>query len=626
MDRSPTSRPPDRQLFAVAIRKLCGPAAGGRTVGIALLGLAATLSAAPSRGLPSEATASRPGGPGDGPTSLALVDVEVITMVSEQVLHGQTVLIHDGRIREMGPKAEIAIPEQARVIDGAGRFLLPGLVDLHVHLDEGLGVRPDFADGPLYLAHGVTTVLNLRGDETHLDWRRRIEEREILAPNLYTSGPFLNEPFVTTPDEVEREVRREVRAGFDVIKFHEVFSPEERRYVTTVGLGQEAYDRMHAVARAEGIPVVGHAPHGLGLSAAVENGQVLAHLNTLVEHYLLPDGSPTFVRMAHLTKWAALSVMFLSLLVLGTAVAGKIRRPAARFPALGWLGSASLGAAGLFLFVWEHIAWAGDDRWIATLWACGLGIVGSTGMLSWRLLRVGHENRMPALAVALLLPSVGLTLSLAFWLPLTWRNTEGRLEALAEDLQAAEVKIITTLLVDSPEWLGGRHPELRYVSSTSGWHDRPPFAPSRTWWTPDLRVSHWRFLEQKLLPILHRAGVPLLLGTDAMGFPLIIPGISVHGELALLHQAGLTPFEALRAATVLPTRFLHQNLEGGTIEPGLQADLLLVDGNPLEDLSYLERPAAVVLQGRWLDGAFLRDQLEALAEESRPERRSLTTG
>jgi hypothetical protein len=534
-------------------------------------------------------------------------------MTSEQILTGQTVLIQGDRIEALGPSDKVEVPEEARVIDGRGRTLLPGLMDLHVHLDEELGVRPDFADGPLYLAHGVTTVLNLRGDEAHLEWRRRIEAGKILAPTLFTSGGFLNEPSFTTPDEVEQEVRRQAEAGYDVVKFHEDYSAEEHRYLTTVGLSREAYDRMIATARDEGIPLVGHAPQNLGLGPVLEMSQSLAHLNALVEHHFIPDGTPEFARFAQLTKWSALIVLGIAVLALGVAAVGRVRvgSGGSRF---SWrLVLVSFCATGLFLATWEHTVWAGNDWLIGVLWACSLMIVGTTSLLARRL-ATGERPR--SLLVGLLLPSIALASSLVYWLPLTWRNSEGRLEVMAEALREADVEIITTLLVDSLDWLHAEHPELRYVSATSGWHDFEPYQYSAPWWRPDLRVGHWRFLERRLVPTLSGAGVPLLLGTDSMGLSMVIPGISVHGELALLREAGLTPFEALRTATVLPARFLGQEREVGSIAPGLRADLLLVDGNPLEDPSCLTRPTAVILRGQWLDSSALDGLLDALAESA----------
>ena len=98
--------------------------------------------------------------------------------------------------------------------------------------------------------------------------------------------------------------------------------------------------------------------------------------------------------------------------------------------------------------------------------------------------------------------------------------------------------------------------------------------------------AYHRFMKT-VVGALHRAGVPLVAGTDAMGFPLIVPGASLHRELQLLTESGLTAYEAIRAATVHPAAFLHKEDEVGSIAVGKRADLLLVDGDPLQDLARL---------------------------------------
>jgi len=120
---------------------------------------------------------------------------------------------------------------------------------------------------------------------------------------------------------------------------------------------------------------------------------------------------------------------------------------------------------------------------------------------------------------------------------------------------------------------------------------------------------------KKVTGALHRAGVPLMAGTDAMGFPMITPGSSLHHELELLTQSGLTPYEAMRAATVVPASFLGKDKEFGTITTGKRADLLLVDENPLKDVTRLRRPIGVMARGKWFTRDELQQMLAALAHQ-----------
>ena len=88
-----------------------------------------------------------------------------------------------------------------------------------------------------------------------------------------------------------------------------------------------------------------------------------------------------------------------------------------------------------------------------------------------------------------------------------------------------------------------------------------------------------------------------------MGAELLAPGASLHRELELLTESGLTNYDAIRAATVAPAVFLRKEMEFGTIAVGRRADLLLVESNPLERLSTLRQPLGVMARGRWFTGS-----------------------
>src|SRR5262245_54263054 len=109
----------------------------------------------------------------------------------------------------------------------------------------------------------------------------------------------------------------------------------------------------------------------------------------------------------------------------------------------------------------------------------------------------------------------------------------------------------------------------------------------------------------KVVGRLHRAGVLLIAGTDARGIPQLPPAAPLHRELELLVASGLTRYDAIRAATVAPAIFPHKESEFGTIAPGKRADLLLVNRNPLQDLSTLREPIGVMVRGKWM-GSILK--------------------
>jgi imidazolonepropionase-like amidohydrolase len=108
---------------------------------------------------------------------------------------------------------------------------------------------------------------------------------------------------------------------------------------------------------------------------------------------------------------------------------------------------------------------------------------------------------------------------------------------------------------------------------------------------------------------LHEKGVKLMAGTDAL-LPTIVPGFSLHWELEELVGVGLTPYEALQTSTTHPMEFLGQLDEAGTIEVGKRAELVLLEANPLEEITNTRKIAGVMLQGRWLPQAELQQGLD----------------
>jgi hypothetical protein len=112
----------------------------------------------------------------------AVTNITVIPINVDGSVPHQTVLVRDGRIVTIGPVASVQVPNNARRIDGTGKYLLPGLADMHVHISTS-------DELPLYIANGVTTVRNMNGRPAHLDWRRRLLAGQMRGPRLYTAGP-----------------------------------------------------------------------------------------------------------------------------------------------------------------------------------------------------------------------------------------------------------------------------------------------------------------------------------------------------------------------------------------------------------------------------------------------------
>jgi imidazolonepropionase-like amidohydrolase len=153
-----------------------------------------------------------------------------------------------------------------------------------------------------------------------------------------------------------------------------------------------------------------------------------------------------------------------------------------------------------------------------------------------------------------------------------------------------------------------RDPRLKYIPSAvwRQWDPREDMRSESESGTDAAAALQAKQKDLQLVAALHRAGVHLLAGTDTASHnPYTFPGFSLHDQLALLVQAGLTPMEALQAATLEPARFLGREKEIGTVQRGRLADLVLLDANPLANIRNTGKINAVVVGGRLLDRAAL---------------------
>ncbi len=212
--------------------------------------------------------------------TVAFENVSVLPMDNERVLDSQTVIVSEGRIARIGPSSEVGAPRGSLVIDGQGKFLLPGFAEMHGHL-PGPDTAPEEVDRVLYLflSNGVTTVRGMLGSPFHLELRQEIEAGNRLGPTIYAAGPA----FRGTPDltiEVARtRVREQKNAGFDLLKILE-------------GLSADVYDAIADEASQVGIPFGGHVPNAVGLLNALASGQgSIDHLDNYLEA-LEADDSP----------------------------------------------------------------------------------------------------------------------------------------------------------------------------------------------------------------------------------------------------------------------------------------------------------------------------------------------
>lgn len=188
---------------------------------------------------------------------------------------------------------------------------------------------------------------------------------------------------------------------------------------------------------------------------------------------------------------------------------------------------------------------------------------------------------------------------------------EMRLKELAAQVREAGVWVTPTLAISLvrlgqvPALL--QRPEMRYVSpALKAWFAHPTQAPS----SRDL--SLYEANAKQVLKILHEGGVRLLFGVDS-GSKYVLPGFSVHDELRLRVEAGLTPYEVLRTATANVAEFLDSPDYPGGVAVGKRADLILLQANPLADVGNVNRRVGVMVGGVWLSEEWLRARLEEIA-------------
>ncbi|HAV63199.1 MAG TPA: amidohydrolase [Verrucomicrobiales bacterium] len=207
------------------------------------------------------------------PATIAFVEVNVLPMDSNRVLPNRTVLVQGDRITAVGPADDVRVPEGAERIPGAGRFLMPGLAEMHGH-NPPLGSSSEYVEAVyfLFVANGVTTVRSMLGWPGQLELRSRVAGGELTGPTLLLAGPSFSGSSIQSPDQAERRVREQKAEGWDLLKIHP-------------GLKRDHYDAMARTAKEAGIRFAGHVPANVGIVHALESGQeTIDHLDGYLEH------------------------------------------------------------------------------------------------------------------------------------------------------------------------------------------------------------------------------------------------------------------------------------------------------------------------------------------------------
>lgn len=418
---------------------------------------------------------------------LVFTHVTVIDATGASPMPDMTLVITGDRITSVARGGQVTIPRGARVVNARGKYLIPGLWDMHVHLSWTTSSAL-----PVLVANGVTSVRDLGGRLSELDeWRTKIAAGLLTGPRILRAGPILNGQKFNTyqmvsgnADETRGVVRALKEVGVDFLKTH-------RR------MPRDSYFALIDEAKKQGLTLVGHIPMTVSPEEASDAGQAtLEHTETLFEG--------TFA--------AALK---------GRKLPEAIRQ------------FRTEDAEKLFArFVKNHT------------------VVDPT-LIAYRSYVDAVDPSSPP---------------------------DPRIRYVALSLKKEWAKLIKPASAEDLAELKATFAELREVVRQ-----------------------------------MNRSGVTLVAGTDIAG-PRV-PGFGLHDELVLFVEAGLTPLQALQAATLTPARVLKKDKDLGSIETGKIADLVLLDGNPLDDIRNTQRIRAVIVNGKLLDRAAL-DRLLVEAERA----------
>jgi hypothetical protein len=217
----------------------------------------------------------------------AFVDVTVLPMDRERTLEHQTVIVRGDRITALGPASSTAVPAGAVRIDGRGKFLMPGLAEMHAHI-PGANAPQQIIDDILYLyvANGITTIRGMLGAPNQLGLRDRAARGELISPSILVGAPSLNQNTAATPQAAMALIEQNVQAGYDLQKVHPF-------------PGRAAYDSAVAVAKRHNFKLAGHVPTEVGLRRALEVKQDIDHLDGYLEAAVPAE---VYARIIHPTE------------------------------------------------------------------------------------------------------------------------------------------------------------------------------------------------------------------------------------------------------------------------------------------------------------------------------------
>jgi imidazolonepropionase-like amidohydrolase len=449
----------------------------------------------------------------DTSRTFVVLRVTIVDPALDVPLRDAAIVVQGERIVAAGPRRAVAVPRGARVIDGTGKFVIPGLWDMHTHIAQPVapGVSLDAGAAyflPLFIAHGVTGVRDMAGDLLTLrTWRAEIEQGRRVGPRLIITGEKLGRgpvvqgaPFpIGTLRDIQVSVKALSDSGADFVKL-DVVAPE-----LAAAVMRESW--------AFGMRVAGHVESQYSVRDLARYGlRSVEHLDGVL---LAANAHEDSLRIELLqnerrTLWHRLLVKI------------GMRRAIANPEAEIVQGYSETRADSLFDLFRQTGTW--------------------------------HTPTLRLLGAL-------------------YHQTDPNLKLAPDSLLSRAVPATSNGFLNA------------------GYPANHPLAPVYP-------------LMQKAVGRMSTRGVGILAGTDTPGLAAV-PGRSLHEELGLLVAAGLSPREALKAATSGAADYLESRDSLGTIRAGAFADLVLLDADPLTDIGNTRQIRAVFARGRYFDRAAL---------------------
>ncbi|MDT7830237.1 amidohydrolase family protein [Pricia sp. S334] len=430
-------------------------------------------------------------------TATLITDVNIVDVSTGEILENRQVIIDSGKIRSISKTVENrkAYPNK---IDAKGKYLMPGLAEMHAHIPQSPISQERIEDVLyLYLSNGITVIRGMLGHPAHLELRAKARQGEILSPRIFTSSPSLNGGTIPTAEEAEKKVTAYSEDGYDFLKIHP-------------GVPLEAFDELVRTANEVDIEFAGHVPVEVGIRHALESKYAsIDHVDGFLEG-LVPESANVkpdengffgfnFTALADTTKIEELVAM-----------------------------------------AKENEVWIVPTQSLFTKWFAPT-----------------DADTMLALPEMKYMPEETLA---------DWRRRKEASTGAGSDFDAAQ-------------W------------------------------------EQFDAIRKQLIKGLADDGHGMLLGSDAPQL-FNVPGFSIHKEMQDMKEAGMTNLQIIRSGTINPALYFGMEDIFGQVKEGLDADLLLLEANPLQDLTALKDLSGVIRQGKWIPKSEIDEKLSQIARNA----------